>query len=165
MRKLAVILLIAVAGCLSTPFRHFTDKPLSVEQRVQDAIEHLNYNPDFLHADRTPAVWELSAIGEPAVEPLLPYLFSHDHWTRERADRAICGALKTMYGKTEHGWPSKENEATCDNLFGTFWDIEANGGKTPLESPPEARAQYVERIRAWLHSRRNESRQDPQEKR
>ncbi|HEY2910941.1 MAG TPA: hypothetical protein VGI99_11885 [Gemmataceae bacterium] len=164
MRKLTVFLLLAVAGCLSMPSWHFKDKSLSVEQRVQNAIERLNDNADMLHNDRTPAVWELSDIGEPAVEPLLPYLFSDDHWTRVRAENAIEGAIMTMHGRKDK-WPSDEQRNRCDNLFTTFWDMEANGGKTPLESSPELRMQYVERIRAWLHARRGKSQQAPQEKR
>lgn len=163
MRKLTVLLLVAVAGCISTPSRPFKDKSLSVEQRVQNAIEHLNDNADMLHNDRTPAVWELIDIGEPAVELLLPYLFSDDHWTRVRAEIAIEGAIMTMHGRKD-GW-SDEQRNRCDKLFTTFWDMEANGGKTPLESSPELRMQYVERIRAWLHSRRDELHQAPQEKR
>ena len=81
MRWLLFLLVVALVGCAAHPAlpKPAPDPdPDATAKRIQGLLSRLDENPDPLHADYTPAVWELIEIGEPAIEPTLPYLLSED---------------------------------------------------------------------------------------
>lgn len=115
MRWLLFVAFVALVGCASEPAAPKPEPDLNPDataKRVQEALARLDDdNPNTLHADYTPAVWELIDIGEPAIEPTLPYLLSENWETRLHADRVISGAMARMYGFIHgRGWSRPDGE-------------------------------------------------------
>ena len=124
-------------------------------RHVQQLLDKLDDDPDILHFDSTPAVSELIVIGEPAIEPTLPYLLSENEDTRLHAERVIYGAMMRMHGFVlGRGWSQPGLEQEFQRLSETLWDFEAMGGKSVVQSPVQERQAYIERVKRWLASRR-----------
>ncbi len=129
--------------------------PDAPENRVYELLAKLDYDPDILHFDYTPAVRELIEIGEPAIEPTLPYLLSENWGTRLHAERVIGGAIARMHGFVSgRGWSRPEDEQECKRFYGTLWNSGTIRLKSLDESPVSDRIVFIERVKQWLASRR-----------
>jgi hypothetical protein len=117
------------------------------EQTVDALIRRINDGPDELHADVTPAVRALGAMGLDAVGPLLDLLASGDETTRLRAQRALEAILAHRHGfRDGQGFPSAAAEAAMR----AEWD--ANGYDHAADA--SARAAAVANWRHWLAAAR-----------
>lgn len=114
-----------------------------MDDDVARVIAALDEGADPLHADQTPAVSELAAMGLRAVEPLTGPLGSDDEMTRLHAQRAWEGVIYGRHGFAPgQGFPSAEAEQ------GAVADVREVGYS--FEAEPEERAAAIERLRAWL---------------
>ncbi len=159
MRWFTPAILAALLGCGATrppALAPVPSRPDSAElqKEIQDALSRLDDHPDLLHFDHTPAVHELITIGEPALEPTLPYLLSDNPDTRLHAETAIYGILLQMHGFVRgRGWTTPDGERRFVEFSRRLWD----GGAANVqvyEAPQSERAEYIERVRGWLASRR-----------
>ena len=157
MRWVLIVAAVALVGCTKPlePTPLADTKPAVPANRVQELLAKLDDDPDILHADYTPAVWELIEIGEPVIEPTLPYLLSENETTRLHAERVIEGVMRRMYGFVAgKGWTRPGGEQEFRQLSNTLWDFEARGGKSVYESPVRDRLAYILRVKRWLTSLR-----------
>lgn len=90
------------------------------------------------HADMTPAVSELIAIGGPALWPLLERMLSSESMTRLHASVAVREICKRRFGYDGRRWPQG-------------WYVEWSAWWRRVDyrhdAPPRSRAVAVERIR------------------
>ncbi len=114
-----------------------------IVQYVNSILSRLDKDPDILHCDWTPAIRELENIGEPALEPTLPFLLVDNELTRCRASHAIYSILLTMHG-----------EKDFDRFKKTLWDCEDNRLWGICEAPFEDRIEFIQRVKRWLTLRR-----------
>jgi hypothetical protein len=121
-------------------------------EEVRNLIERIDEDPDELHLDYTPAVHQLIAIGEAALEPALELMLSEDEMTRLHAQRVIEGVILTMLGFVfGRGWKegnSHENEARFRNLWSSLGDLD-------FEGTDEQRKHAVGLWRYWLKGKHN----------
>lgn len=159
MRWLTPAIFVALLGCGATrppapPPVSSQLSPGELQKRIQNALSRLDDDPDLLHFDHTPAVHELTVLGEPALEPTLPYLLSDNPDTRLHAKTAIDGILDKMHGFVGgRGWTTPGGEQKCRDLHRRLWD----GGAANVwvhEATKSERAEYIERVKEWLASRR-----------
>lgn len=152
-------ILAVLFGCASPPAASPTPQSAAetndVQKRVREALARLDEKPDMLHFDYTPAVSELIDLGEPAIEPTLPYLLSDSWATRVHAETAVAGAIQRMHGFVRgQGWTSTAGEEAHRRLCPVLWG-EAWAGHTSLaDTPRPMRVAYIEQVKRWLASRR-----------
>ena len=111
---------------------------------VEACLRTLDDAPDMLHTDRTPAVRCLVEIGEPALEPLLQVLSSPAVTTRLRAQRAVEGITKRLFGFDGRAWP----EGALDNWLQWWQEIGYEHDSSETE-----RAAGLQRLSTWIESR------------
>jgi hypothetical protein len=125
-----------------------------IPKNVASALTRINDNPFVLHNDYTPAVEELIAIGEPALEPTLTLILSDDRDTVEHAATAVGNILATMHGWVRgQGFANPEEEMlwtrTADKLF-----EDTRPYRRFCYAPLHVRAAFVVRVKKWIASRR-----------
>lgn len=112
--------------------------------QIQDQIAALDRDADVLHADRTPAVARLIEIGEPALAPLCAQLDNADLLHRMRAQRAIEGITRRIFGFDGEVWPNNAEEK---------WTVWWKGIAYDAQAAPADRAAAIARLRQWMSSR------------
>lgn len=146
---------VALVGCDVPPTPNPPNaEPPAIPKRVQELLARLDDDPDKLHFDYTPAVNGLIEIGEPSIEPTLPYLLAEGEATRLHAERVIHTVLAKMHGFVPgQGWSRPDGEQTFRRFSKTLWDAEAMGNRSVHESPVQDRQAYIGRVKRWLASR------------
>lgn len=112
--------------------------------QIQQQLAVLDEHPDKLHLDRTPAVGRLIEIGEPALAPLVEHLAHADWMHRQRAQRAVEGITRRVFGFDGSAWP----EAALER-WTTWWSSIAYDAR---DDEP-ARTAAIDRLRIWLAAR------------
>jgi len=108
---------------------------------LEACLKTLDDAPDSLHADYTPSVGSLIAIGKPALAPLVERLGAPAQLTRMRATNAVLGITKKMFGfDTKSGWPHGA-EQRWDGWWGSI-------GYSPV-GDEAGRMRAIARLRAW----------------
>src|SRR5262249_20328998 len=117
--------------------------------RVEDLVKHINENPDFLHGDYTPAVWELIKIGLPSLKyGVLELLLSNNPEERIRAERVLTGVSMEVIGLRLGSGPK-------DPSLETKWrDLWKANGSYDWSGSAESRGQSVIKWRQWVLSQR-----------
>lgn len=124
-------------------------EPVGVQDRIREALARLDDDPDPLHAELTPAVYELTEIGEPALAPTLPHLLEEDPLTRRRANQVVRRVMQRSLNLPVTSWNPDDRRRWLE-FYRTFWDHEAEGNVDVCDATAEARAAYVERVENWL---------------
>ena len=70
----------------------------ALKERIDSLIDRIDVDADILHSDYTQSVFELSELGIPAMEAVLPLLNSDNSDTRLHAQRVLEGVVSRMYG-------------------------------------------------------------------
>lgn len=158
-RLVGIVPLVLLLSCTGiTPLMREKTAPESrVARKIENALKRIDENPDVLHSEHTPATHELIVIGEPALEPTLPYLNSENPFTREHAETVVWGVLRVMHGyERGKGWKSDADKAAFDRFASQMWGIDANGDMNVLDalSETERRSALIERLKGWLQSRK-----------
>ena len=158
MKWAAIISLVIFAGCLATgtPTRDTLVDRDSVQMHAQIAyaLMTLDDNPDIQNSIYTPSVSRLEEIGEPALDPLLPYLLSNNSVTREHAGTAIGLIVMKMYGFVRsQGWSSPEGEGEFHKQYQKLWG-DTKVSLSPRDRSPEECSRFIENTKLWLASRR-----------
>lgn len=121
--------------------------PEDTPEPIKSLIAHINDDPDLLHSDYTPAVFELIEVGEPALRPVLRLMLSQHRKTRQHAERVIAGVTEAQYGFVRgRGWKNREQEAEWRH----FWN---DLGNLDDEATLEQRCASVALWNQWLASR------------
>jgi hypothetical protein len=150
-RLLIVFTSIAMlAGCVFLPVavpkpQTIIDPNAPVEQQVQFWLVRLD-ETDAFHGEWVPAVMELIKIGEPALEPTLPFLLSDKAFTREHAVKVIYFILHSIHEK--EGFTELSN---------SLWDSKGDWRKEVESAPLEERIEFIQRVNRWLVVRRGTS--------
>lgn len=110
---------------------------------MEACLRTLNDGEDMLHLDYTPAVRCLTEIGQPALDPLLPYLLRDDEITRLRAQRAVEGITIRLFQV------NNENQAEVEARWRKWWKEMGYS----YDADPETRQAGVAKIRAWIENR------------
>jgi hypothetical protein len=116
----------------------------AVTPAIQDQLAALDDGADKLHLDRTPAVYRLIELGEPALVPLCDHLDHADRLHRMRAQRAVEGITRRGFGFDGNAWP----DGASDRWTAWWASIGYDSG-----SDATARAGAIERLRAWSRAR------------
>lgn len=120
---------------------------LGTDDALAALVATLDDAPDLLHADVTPSATALSAMGLAALPPLLPVLAAGDPPTRQRAQRVLERVTLDAVGGD---LPPPRAPELARHEWTALW--KANGSYK-WDGPDDARAQAVERWRAWLAAR------------
>jgi hypothetical protein len=111
---------------------------------VEQALRTIDDDPDPLHADVTPSVHALGAMGLAAVPGVLDLMISEDQMTRLHAQRALEAILDRRLGFVPgRGYPSRAAEEARVRSW------KAHGGYRH-DAPADVRATSVAAWRAWL---------------
>jgi hypothetical protein len=114
---------------------------------IHELIDRINESPDKLHGDYTPASMRLIAVGERALDAVLPLMLNEDPTTRLRAQRVLEGITMKTYGfAAGRGWATSKGE----NEWREFW---RGLGGLDWESPRNAREESVALWTRWLAQR------------
>ena len=97
------------------------------DDEIAAHIRALDEDADLLHADMTPAVSALAAIGEPALPALLEPLAASDELTRLHAQRALEGVIYQRHGfQGGQGFPAGGEEAARADLRAIGYEHDAD---------------------------------------
>jgi HEAT repeat protein len=108
------------------------------------ALRTLDDDPDALHADMTPSVRTLGAIGLRAVPGILDRMLANDEMTRLHAQRALEAVLDRRHGFVAgRGYPSAADEEARRKE----WKAQ---GSYRHDAPVAARQASVALWRRWL---------------
>lgn len=115
-----------------------------IDPKVAELFARLDENPDILHADYTPAVHELIAIGRPTIAPALDLMLSDNEFTRMHAQRVIEGVTlrehRFVFGQ---GWTRPTGAAEWKQFWTRLGDLNDRASA-------EARRASVAKWRVWL---------------
>ena len=119
-----------------------------VHARVVELLKHLNENPDLLHYDITPAVYELVSLGRPALRyGVLEALLSPDYDTRQRAENVVDRIVLTELGYFDTHRSLAERQ-WADEQGKKIW---LANGNYDCGAPEELRRASYEKWVLWLH--------------
>lgn len=116
----------------------------SGDRLLQASLDTLNDAPESTHAESTPSVWALVAIGLPAVNPLLDRMAGADDMTRLRAAHAFMHISMRRFGFDGNRWP--------DGLYAVWapwWSGMGYDPRAAADARAAAVARLREAVRAW----------------
>ncbi len=106
---------------------------------LEASLRTLDDAPEIAHADTTPAVWSLAAMGLPALRALLDAMAADAPMTRLHAGRAAMEITRRRFGHDGRAWPDGAYPRWAD-----FWrDIDY-----VYDAPPAHRAASIGRLRS-----------------
>ncbi len=111
---------------------------------LQDCLDRLNEATESTHAESTPSVWALVAIGLPAVSPLLDRMAGADDMTRLRAAHAFMHISMRRFGFDGNRWPDGLYAVWAQWWSGMGYDPRATG-----DARAGAVARLREAVRGW----------------
>src|SRR6266851_9129746 len=98
---------------------------------IRHLVQTIDDNADILHADLTPSVQQLTRLGLPAAQAVLPLLNDPKQLTRMRAF-VVLGNIVMQH----HGWQAGRGYARPDQEDAVTALMHANGDYS-VTAPPE----------------------------
>lgn len=114
------------------------------DRLLQAHLDALNDASESTHAESTPSVWALVAMGLPALSPLLDRMAGADDMTRLRASHAFMHISMRRFGFDGNRWP--------DGVYvgwAQWWSSMGYDPRAPAEARAGAVARLREATRAW----------------
>lgn len=111
---------------------------------IDSLLLTIDANPDPLHTDYTPSVHQLSELGIPALETVLPLLNSQKAHTRMNAQSVFEGVISRQFGFIPgQGYTIKGGEEKVKTIFNEI-------GYDWQDTTVDNRLKAIEHLKKWI---------------
>ena len=115
---------------------------LGVPEALDAALATIDDSPDPLHADVTPSVRTLAALGQTALPPILSLLDSNEPRTRQHAQKAV--------EQITYNLVTRRSKLHSTHTLEEWQKLWKQNGNYQWDAPATQRTEALRRLRRWL---------------